>query len=139
MTPLDLSLRPPQVPRAELEGIVFLPRSIDKIRARLPGGTPGGYNVTGLTTTMFDQLGIPVSTVTEVIAGAPSEAEVGTFVRESTTQAKIDAWNAFIAQREPLGGDRAEAAKVYPWLDERPDLRLVLDVLVEDDRRGFAK
>src|ERR1039458_3327751 len=40
MKPMTLSDKPPRKPRAELAGVVFLPRSIDKVRATLPGGDP---------------------------------------------------------------------------------------------------
>jgi hypothetical protein len=42
MTPLNLTVHPPRVPRAELDGLIFLPRTIDKVRATLPGGDIGG-------------------------------------------------------------------------------------------------
>ena len=55
MNPMDLSNKPPRKPRAELAGIVFLPRSIDKACATLPGGDPGPYNIPGFTGMMLEQ------------------------------------------------------------------------------------
>ncbi len=138
MEPLDLSVGPPRSPRATLEGVVFLPRSIDKIRASLPGGKLGPYTISGGTTELFERLEIPLERITEAVAAAASEAEVGSFVRQSTTPEKIAAWNAYVEQREPRNGNRVAALESYPWLNETPDLRYVLDVLAEDDRRTFA-
>src|SRR3984957_3375168 len=49
MESLDLSKQPPRSPHAELDGVIFLPRSIDKARAYLDGGNRNGYNVPGVT------------------------------------------------------------------------------------------
>jgi len=45
MEPLDLRDAPPRKARAEAGGIVFLPRSIDKVRATLDGGEIGEYKI----------------------------------------------------------------------------------------------
>ena len=138
MTPLDLTLAPPRDPRAELAGVIFLPRSIDKLRAELPGGNPGVYTVAGFTEMMFEQLGIELATITAEIASAETEAKIAAFVQGATTPEKIAAWNAFVSQRQPRGGNRVEARAIFPWIDEHPELTLALDLLREDDRRLFA-
>jgi hypothetical protein len=138
MEPLDLSVRAPRQPRAELGGIIFLPRSIDKLRASLPGGNLGLYTIDGFTTMLFAELGIELEAISAVVATATDDATVLAFVQRHTTAEAIQRWNTFISAREPRGGNRAEALEVYPWLHERPDLRLAVDVLAEDDRRLFA-
>jgi Domain of unknown function (DUF5069) len=45
MEPLDLSTRPPRSGLEKLGGFYLLARTIDKIRAHLPGGNPGEYPV----------------------------------------------------------------------------------------------
>jgi hypothetical protein len=125
------------VPRAELGGITFLPRSIDKVRAHLPGGNPGPYVLTGGTQMMLETLGIDAEAFRAAVAAATDDDEVVAFVHARTDATKIDRWNAFIAVREPHGGDRVGALTSYPWLVERPDLRSILDVLEEDDRRTY--
>jgi hypothetical protein len=138
MKPMTLSDKPPRKPRAELAGVVFLPRSIDKVRATLPGGDPGPYNIPGFTQMMLEKLGITVEAFTVAVAAAESDDEVGAFVRANTKQAQIDDWNAWVNARQPRGGDRVAALEIYPWLGERPDLIVGLDVLEEDDNRYFA-
>jgi hypothetical protein len=70
MEPLDLSKGRPRATRAELAGITFLPRSIDKFRAALPGGNLAGYTIEGFTTTMLEKLGI-VPAALQAIAENP--------------------------------------------------------------------
>lgn len=138
MTPLDLTAHPPRSPHAELDGLIFLPRSIDKVRATLPGGKLGEYTISGLTEMMLETLGVAVATFTLGVSAADDEAEVARFLREQTTPAKYDAWNGAIVERKPRAGNRTEALAAYPWLKDRPDLIYVLDVLAEDDTYSFA-
>jgi mannose-6-phosphate isomerase-like protein (cupin superfamily) len=49
MEPLDLSVRPPRSPYAQMHGIYMVPRTIDKIRAQLPGGNLGPRYLTSLS------------------------------------------------------------------------------------------
>ncbi len=139
MKPLDLTVGPPRAPHAVLDGCIFLPRSIDKVRATLPGGKPGDYRIEGLTQMMLDSLGLALDTFTLVVAAADDESEVAAFLRERGTASKYASWNAFVSAREPRGGNRAEALTVYPWLKDRPELVLVLDVLAEDDNQSFPR
>ena len=139
MEPLDLSTHAPRLPRAELDGIVFLPRSIDKARAHLPGGNRNEYNVSGLTTTMLQRFGIAPDDFVAAVGAAATEADVVAFVRRHVTQAMSDEWNTYVKVREPRGNrDLPEVLQNYPWLSERPEIRAVLDILEEDDRRFFA-
>ena len=138
MDPIDLSGRPPRKPRAELDGVIFLPRSIDKARAHQPGGDPGPYVLRGFTQQMLDMLGIPAEGFATAVATGTTDGDVAAFVRARTTDDRIAAWNAWVSARQPRNGDRVAALEVYPWLGERPDLILGLDVLEEDDNRFFA-
>src|SRR5271165_4783239 len=137
MEPLDLTIGPPRPPRAELAGVIFLPRSIDKARAALPGGNLGPYQMQGFTQMMLDALGISLESFTHAVAQAASDEDVANFVRRNTMAQERTKWNTFIGAREPRGGNRVEALRDYPWLPSRPDLILVLDVLEEDDKQTF--
>jgi hypothetical protein len=137
MTPLDLRTAPPRPPRATAGGVIFLPRSIDKARASLPGGHLGEYTLEGITQWMLEKLGLEVPAFTAAVAAARDDDDVVAFVCERTTQPVIDEWNAFIVQRQSRGGNRAEALLAHPWLHARPDLTLSVNVLEEDDRQSF--
>jgi hypothetical protein len=138
MDAMDLSQRPPRKPRAELGGIIFLPRSIDKARAHRPGGVPGPYVLRGFTQHMLDMLGITQEAFVEVVAVAASDDDVLTSILARTSPEQIATWNAWVSARQPRNGDRVAALESYPWLGERPELQLGLDVLEEDDNRYFA-
>jgi hypothetical protein len=137
MEPLDLRLTPPRAPRAEAAGLIFLPRTIDKARAALPGGDLGPYRTAGFSERMLETIGIDHAAFAAEVARASDEADVVAFVAEHAKPEGIAEWNAFVLAREPAGGDRARALEVYPFLRERDDLTLALDVLAEDDRRMY--
>ncbi|GAC1427527.1 MAG: hypothetical protein NVSMB5_22290 [Candidatus Velthaea sp.] len=139
MKPLDLTVAPPRAPREELAGVIFLPRTIDKCRASLPGGNLGAYTIAGISQMLLDELEIPADALIAAVAMADSDAAIEAFVRERAKPAKIEAWNRFISRRQPRGGNRAEALEAYSWLHARPDLILVIDVLEEDDAQHFAR
>ncbi len=138
MGPLDLRKAPPRRPRAELAGILFLPRSIDKLRATLPGGHLGLYAISGFTETMLEMLGIPQSDITDVVRKANSDDDVAQYVAQQAKPGSIEAWHEYVLERRPKNGDRNAAIAGYPFLADRPDLVLSLDVLEEDDRQMFA-
>ena len=138
MQPLDLTTAPPRAPRDSIADVVFLPRTIDKVRATLPGGKLGVYNIAGFSQMLLDALGIDLDGFTAAVAGAANDDAVAAFVTASTSADRIAEWNAFVLARLPRGGDREAAYESYPWLRERPDLVLALDVLEEDDRQHFA-
>ncbi len=139
MLPLDLTVAPPRGPRDTLGGIMFLPRTIDKVRALLPGGDAGEYTIPGISQMLLDALGIDIAAITAAVADAQDDDAVARFVTTSTSPERMTQWNAFLQARLPRGGDRDAALEIYPWLAEQPDLPLVLDVLEEDDRRHFAR
>ena len=139
MEALDLTKAPPRAPREELAGIRFLPRSIDKFRAKLPGGHLGEYLIEGLTTVMLDALGITIAAFTDAVREAKSDNDIAAFVKAHAKPGGIDTWHRFIDARQPQGGDPAKAIEAYPFLAGRSDLGLSLDVIAEDDRLLFAR
>jgi hypothetical protein len=129
MEPLDLSKGHPRATRAELGGVTFLPRSIDKFRASLPGGNLAGYTIEGFTGKMLDELGITREAMRDVVADAVTDEEVARYVREHSVAGGAEKWNAFVLNREVYLGDRTEAVAENPWLAEHPEITLSLDFL----------
>jgi len=129
MEPLDLSKGRPRATRAELAGITFLPRSIDKFRAALPGGNLAGYTIEGFTTTMLEKLGITPAALQAVVAAAASDEDVARYMREHAVAGGADAWNEYARNRELYLGNRAEAIAENPWLAEHPEIKYSLDFL----------
>lgn len=92
----------------------------------------------GFSERMLEILGIDGEAFASEVGRARSDEDVARFVASSTTPEKIAEWNDFILHRLPSGGDRNAAYERYPWLRERPDIILALDVLTEDDRLAFG-
>lgn len=139
MTALDLSLAPPRPPRARLAGILFLPRSIDKVRATLPGGNLGVYAIAGFTQTMLDSLEISLEDFTEAVRTAQTDDDIAAFVTARAKPGGAGVWERYVSSRQPRGGNVEEAIAAYPFLAGRPEIGLSLDVLEEDDRAIFSQ
>jgi hypothetical protein len=129
MEPLDLSKARPRATRAELAGVTFLPRSIDKFRAALPGGNLAGYTIEGFTGRMLENLGIPLDAFQAAVAAAKTDEDVASYVRENAVPGGAEKWNSFALNREVYNGDRAEAVAEHPWLADHPEIVLSLDFL----------
>jgi hypothetical protein len=129
MEPLDLSQGRPRATRAELAGITFLPRSIDKFRAALPGGNLAGYTIEGFTGRMLENLGIAPEALQTVVASAKTDDDVASYVREHALPGGADTWNEYVLNRELYLGNRAEAIEENPWLAEHPEITKSLDFL----------
>lgn len=137
MDALDLSHAHPRPTRAELGGITFLPRSIDKFRAALPGGELAGYRTDGFTGRMLEHLGIAPEAFQEAVARAGSDEDVLRFVQEHAVPGGAEAWNAAVLNRELYNGDRAEAIAENPWLAEHPEITKSLDFLQYREDNGL--
>ncbi|HEY1882314.1 MAG TPA: hypothetical protein VGG51_04665 [Candidatus Cybelea sp.] len=61
MNALNLTKQPPRSPRELLPGLSLLmaARTVDKLRATLPGGTLGEYQITGFSSRLIEALGFP--------------------------------------------------------------------------------
>jgi hypothetical protein len=143
MEPLDLTKRPPRSPREKLAGLAFLARTVDKMRAALPGGNLGVYNNghVGASAVALQIVGIKPEDLQAVVAGAASEEEIAAWVREHTDPSKIEEANRIIVTRSPKDfppEQRARFEAAYPQFKDTPDVLLV-DVLEADDAAIFAR
>jgi hypothetical protein len=137
MEPLDLTQAHPRTTRADLSGITFLPRSIDKFRASLPGGNLDGYTIEGFTGRMLESLGISPDAFRAAVAEAKTDDDVARFVREHSVTGGAEAWNTYVLNREVYLGDRAAAIAENPWLAEHPEILLSLDFLQYMEDNGL--
>lgn len=137
MEPLNLSQAHPRATRAELSGITFLPRSIDKFRASLPGGNLAGYTIEGFTGRMLESLGISSEALCAVVAEAKTDEDVARYVREHSVAGGAQAWNTYVLNREVYLGDRTAAIAENPWLAEHPEITLSLDFLQYMEDNGL--
>lgn len=138
MEPLDLTCRPPRPPRAMMLGAKFVPRTIDKLRAELPGGKMGNYlnHDRGISAFVVRRLGLDMDEFRAEVGRAQNEAEVEAWLRERLDPAKVEDTNAklesfTIDRMQP--DDLALMRERHAVMARRPDLRKFLDVLEADD------
>src|SRR5579864_3254546 len=141
MKPLDLTKQPPRSPRAMLNGLTMLPRTIDKMRALLPGGNIGNYRIAGFSKRMLDAIGLEEDALRAVVARATSDNEVAACVRERADVSKYEEWNQYLLNRsidhiapENLAKFQAD----YP-VSKTLTSRKLLDILEADDAEMFGQ
>jgi hypothetical protein len=150
MEPLDLTVRHPRSPYKKMVDLYMLPRTIDKLRAKLPGGKLGAYSVRGsnpllpsLSLVLLDGIGVTGESLLDAVQRASVEEEIANWVRENADLRNIAAVN------EKLLGRRIEdvlafypvaiITKTYPFIEEMPKTTPIFDVLLEDDRLMFPE
>src|ERR1700738_5064244 len=99
MEPLDFSKRPPRGPRERLDGLVLLPRTIDKFRASLPGGVLNGYKIEGMSRRLLGWLGVEEADMQAAVAAAKSDGDVAKWLRERTDASAYDTYNERMENR----------------------------------------
>ncbi|HXL27065.1 MAG TPA: DUF5069 domain-containing protein [Chthoniobacterales bacterium] len=145
MKSLDLTAQPPRSPYQMMEGLFMLPRTIDKLRANLPGGKIGTYTIRGsspllpgLSLVLLDGIGVTEQCLLEVVERASVEEEIADWLRQNGDLSTTAALN------QKLLGRRIEdvqavvppavIAKVYPFMNEMAKTTPMFEVLLEDDR-----
>ena len=118
----------------------MLARTIDKLRASLPGGNLGVYYIRGFSATLLTQLGISEDELREVVARAKDDDEVVAWVRAHSDPSKYDAINALLRERRIADRlDDEEFRGRYPIIASLPGEMPLLDMLDHDDRSMFEK
>ena len=139
MTPLDLTKRPPRSPKEELDGLAMLPRTIDKMRATLPGGNPGQYRIKGFSSRLLDSIGVSEEDFREAVGRAATDEDVAKWLRERADVSKYAEITKTLRARSMDDiKDKAAFAERYPIIKRRPDLYYHFDVLEADDAAMFT-
>ncbi len=130
----DLRTHPPRGPREQLAGLVFLPRQIDKARAKLQG-TLGLYKLGGgLGGYFFEWLGITEEQFTEAVRGARSDDDVAAWIAAHCDTTRFAGINERLTQRGIRDAEhRAAVLPRYPILAEYPELRNWFEIFEADD------
>ncbi|MGB6987387.1 MAG: DUF5069 domain-containing protein [Candidatus Aquilonibacter sp.] len=145
MEPLDLTRQPPRSCFAELDGLMLMPRTIDKLRGFLPGGNPADYFINGktpgLSQYLIDRLGITLEDLQATVARAAHEDEIAAWLRERTDSSQYPAINATLQRIKPKHAhDPAYFAELYAHtLATHPELEHIMDIIDQDDRRIFGE
>ena len=137
MEPLDFSKRAPRGPREKLDGLVMLPRTIDKFRASLPGGVLNGYRIDGVSRRLLGWLGVDETEMQATVAAAASDDDVAKWVRARTDASAYDSYNERMENRSLDDiEDKTNINNLYPWLAQS-GIKKIFDIIEEDDRRTF--
>jgi uncharacterized protein DUF5069 len=148
MLSLDLTTHPPRSPYQKMEGMFMMPRTIDKLRAKVPGGKIGAYTVRGsspllpgLSLVLLDGIGVTEDRLFRIVEQASVENEIADWLRKNADLSNIQLVN------EKLLGRRIEdvqavvplavIAKVYPFMEKVAKTTPMFDVLLQDDRLLF--
>jgi hypothetical protein len=139
MTPLDLRAHPPRGVRETILGYYFLPRTIDKLRAELPGGDLGPFlnHDTGFSSYLVRKLGLDMDAFRDAVARAASEDDVVVWLRQQGVDpAGAGALNAkfetFVFSRMSKG-DQELVRSRHPNSASRPEVDKLLDIIESDD------
>ena len=122
----------------QLDGLAMMPRTIDKLRASLPGGNMGDYRIDGFSRRMLEMLGITEEQLRDAIASAKSDEDVSEWLREHADTSKYEEFTQYISKRSIDDVKDKEAfMKRYPILERRPDIYYLADMLEADDAEAF--
>ncbi|MGB8909078.1 MAG: DUF5069 domain-containing protein [Candidatus Cybelea sp.] len=143
MTPLDLRTRPPRPPRETMLGCYFLPRTVDKLRAELPGGDMGRYlnHDTGFSAYVVRRLGLDMDEFRRAVGEAADEVALVEWLAARIDPAFASALNAkletlVVERMSPE--DQVLIRERHPVMAARPELSKILDILEADDRKTFG-
>jgi hypothetical protein len=142
MQPLDLTKQAPRGPRAPLGNLdlVLAARTVDKLRATLPGGNIGDYQITGFTSRLINRLGIVEHQLRAVIARAESDQEIADWIAAHSDPSRYPEINAEF-ERQTVGERLGDAAFLerYPSARNLPPQTSRLDHLAIDDAEAFGE
>jgi hypothetical protein len=103
-------------------------RTVDKMRATLPGGNIGSYQITGLRSRLLERLGIVESALREAVANAASDDAVARWIAAHSETGRYAEINAAL---DP------EFVARYPVARRLAPGASRLDLLIEDDKEAF--
>ena len=143
MEPLDLTVKPPRGCYEELDGLMFMPRTIDKIRAMLDGGKKGEYiinaQVTGISGFLLERLGITEAELREAVQNAENDEAVAAWLRTRVDTSLYPKLNATLPRISLEHATDPEFVRnLYKeTLAEKPHLKTMFEIIEADDRRMF--
>lgn len=138
MEPLDLTLAPPRSPWATLDGLIAMPRTIDKMRARLKGGNLGQYKISGTSLQLLDAIGVNEADLQDVVARVSADEDVAEWLRAHANMEAYVATNKILGERRLKDVDLEDFYTRYPHSRTMPLDMHLFDVLEQDDALSFG-
>jgi hypothetical protein len=140
MNSIDLRVRAPRPPRERLDGLLFLPRTIDKICATFPGGHLGPYHIApGMSDMLMTIIGVDLADFRAAVMSAPDEDAVAAWLRACADTSAYARANEVLEhwRHENIPPDhRADFESKYPGylIQQYP---VAFDLLEADDRELY--
>lgn len=140
MLSLDLRLHPPRGPRERLDGLVLMPRTIDKICATLPGGNLGPYHIApGLSHVLMTIIGVELGDLRDAVVDAGTDDDVAAWLRNHADTSQYERANAVLLEwrHDNISDEHgANFDSLYPeYLRGR--YPIAFDLLEADDRELY--
>jgi hypothetical protein len=139
MGPLDLTKAPPRSAYVQIGGLYMLARTVDKLRATLPGGKTGEYHIDGFSKRLLDALGIAEDDLCGVVALAQSDEDVVAWVHKHSDASKYDQLNEALVTRTVAGAleRNPDFSKKYPLAASVPGDTPLFKLMDMDDAEMF--
>jgi hypothetical protein len=146
MKPIDLTTQPPRSPYEKMEGLYMMPRTIDKLRAKLPGGQIGAYSITtafgpGLSLMLLNEIGVTEECLLEIVGQVSVEQKIADWLRKNANLSRVASLNEKLLK--PRIEDvlafipAATFNEIYPAAERMTITSPMFEVLLEDDRLMF--
>lgn len=125
-------------------GFYFLARTIDKLRAELPGGNLGAYlnHDDGFSAYLVRRLGLDMDELRRVVREVANEDVLEAWLAARIDTATAPALNAklesFVVERMS-DQNQALVRSRHPVMTARPELSKILDILEADDELTFGR
>lgn len=117
----------------------MLARTIDKMRALLPGGNTGAYKIEGFSKGLLEGLGVPEDDMQAVVALVSTDDEVVAWVHKYSDASKYERINAKLEEYKVGGSlERPEFVAKYPVVKTLPPETTLLRMLEFDDAEAFG-
>ena len=121
---MDLTREYPRSPREQLDGMMLLPRAIDKARAQLAGKL-GNYVYYGcrFNRRLFNTLGVTDDEFLDTVRGAPDDDAVAQWIREYVRPEpdKIQKMHDWVLHNAPTDEEREEFCDELEKIDPGND------------------
>lgn len=130
----DLREHAPRAATVQLGGLLFLARTIDKMRAKLQN-TIGEYRIgPGISFYLFEWLGITEAQFEEAVRAAKNDDDIVAWLHANTDAATYPDINERLRTRGIRdAAHRAEVLPRYPVLHEHPELTNWFEIFAVDD------
>lgn len=140
MEALDLRIRPPRRPRERLDGLMFMPRTIDKIRATLPGGHLGPYHVApGMSQMLLSIISVDLAALRGAVTRVNSDEDVAKWLQTHADVTQYERANSILSEwrHENIPEEHREHFEsLYPeYLLAR--YAVAFDLIEADDRELY--